>query len=158
MNFEQLHWRKNMVHSKNKTLKVLLDTNIIVDVMLEREPFYKASNEIMKLCHNKELKGYIAFHSFPNIWYILRKAGSDDMRRALLLSLVNFFDIPETNKKHIRDALYRTDFPDFEDCLQDESALSVQSDYIITRNKDDFKNSKVPAYLPEEFINLMAAL
>lgn len=144
-----------MNHFKNRAVRVLLDANIIIDVMLERAPFFAASNQIMELCHSKKLEGYIALHSIPNIWYVLRKAGSDEMIRSLLSALLDYFDIPKIEKIHVQAALSRIGFPDFEDCLQDESAFAVHADCIITRNKRDFAHSKVPAYLPEEFIEMM---
>ena len=52
---------------------VLIDTNVIIDFLITREPFFKSSSKVMEKCETGELKGYIAFHSVPNLWYILRK-------------------------------------------------------------------------------------
>ena len=54
-------------------MTVLIDTNVILDFLLTREPFYEAALKIVEKCASGELKGYIAFHSIPNLWYILRE-------------------------------------------------------------------------------------
>lgn len=63
---------------------VLIDTNVIIDFLMTREPFYKASSEIIDKCSRKELLGYIAFHSLTNLWYILRKV-PEDLRREWII-------------------------------------------------------------------------
>lgn len=144
-----------MESTENNQIKVLIDTNIILDVLLVRDDFFAASNKILNLCHENKIHGYIACHSIPTLWYILRKSGTEEMRRALISALLVYFDVPEMNKDLIRNALSRTDFKDFEDCLQDESAIKVNADYIVTRNKCDFEKSKIPAYYPEELIKIL---
>lgn len=71
---------------------ILVDTNVIIDYLLEREPFCDAAREIMRKCAEKELTGYLAFHSVPNLWYILRKV-PEDKRRKWLLDLCSFFQV-----------------------------------------------------------------
>lgn len=142
-----------MAHSKKN---IFIDTNIILDVLLKRRQFFADSLKILELCNRRQINGYISEHSVPTIWYILRKENSIDVCRKLIASLFEFLDVTSLNKEQFKNALSRIDFPDFEDCLQDESALKVQADYIITRNKGDYVTSKVPAYLPEEFIKLLA--
>jgi len=65
---------------------------------------------------------------------------------------LDFLQIANAKHENVRHALKRNDFPDFEDCLQDECALENHADYIITRNTDDFKNSSVPALTPADFL------
>lgn len=60
---------------------VLIDINVIIDFFITREPFYKTFMEIIEKCANKELTGYIVFHSIPNLWYILRKVPEDKRRK-----------------------------------------------------------------------------
>ncbi len=91
-------------------------------------------------------------HSISNIFYILRKQYSAEDRRRLILGILDFLQIANAKHENVRHALERTDFPDFEDCLQDECAIENHADYIITRNTDDFKNSSVPAFTPTDFL------
>lgn len=144
-----------MDHSENNIPKLLVDTNIILDVIFQRQPFYENSRKIFDLCCSEKVKGYLAFHTIPTIWYLMRRSGTDQMCRDFINSLLVFFDIPQTDKNQIQAAISRKDFSDFEDCLQDESAVCVNAGYIITRNKKDFSASKTTALLPEEFLKLL---
>lgn len=137
-------------------LNILIDTNVILDVYLQREPFAASSQEIFRSCFIKEYNGFLAVHSFTDIFYILRKDYTQEDLRKLMLSLTEFFEISSLDKQKIMNALHRSNFSDFEDCLQDECAAEFEMDYIITRNTRDFINSKVPAITPEEFIKLKA--
>lgn len=135
-----------------KVARLLIDTNVIMDVMLEREPFFEASKRILDICNTEGFKGYIAFHCLPTLWYLTRKAAPDNMRRAFLRNILSFLDVAGADKAAILAAVNNDAFPDFEDCLQDECAFSVDADYIITRNKKDFAAAKVQAVYPEEFV------
>lgn len=132
---------------------VLIDTNVILDILEKREPFYQASDEVLSLCAAKKLKGCIAVHSVSNIYYILRKHYSAKDRRRLLLGILDFLQIADASHENVRHALGRNDFADFEDCLQNECAMQHHADYIITRNTADFSNSNVPAVTPLEFLS-----
>ena len=131
---------------------VLIDTNVILDMLEKREPFYESSNDVLSLCASKKIKGCIALHSISNIFYILRKNYSAENRRHLLLGILKFLQVANSSHENVRHALERNDFPDFEDCLQDECARQNHADYIITRNTDDFSNSNVLAITPSDFL------
>ena len=131
---------------------VLFDTNIILDVLEKRAPFYDASKSVIERCVSGNVTGYIALHSVSNIFYILRKRYSAEDRRKLLLAILDLLQIADADHESVRNALQREDFSDFEDCLQDECAKQVRADYIITRNIDDFSNSSIPAITPSDFL------
>jgi len=133
-------------------MRVLIDTNIVLDILEKRDPFYEASNHVLSLCASKKINGYIAVHSISNIFYILRKHFSIGNRRRLLLGILDFLQIANVDHENVRHALERNDFTDFEDCLQDECAVQNNADYIITRNIDDFSNSSIPAITPSDFL------
>ena len=130
----------------------LIDLNIILDVLLKRLPFYENSLAVWNLCLSKKRKGALAAHTIPTLWYILRKEYTDAQRRELLSALFDYFEISSLNKEKIESALNRSDFKDFEDCLQDECAIDVEADCIVTRNKQDFETARTKVYTPEEFI------
>ena len=71
---------------------VLIDTNVIIDFLVARKPFYEASYEIVSRCISREINGYIAFHSIPNLWYILRKA-PEEQRREWLSDVCGFLQV-----------------------------------------------------------------
>ena len=135
-----------------KNITVLIDTNIFIDVLQDRIPFTDNSQAVIGLVTQKKIKGAVAAHSITNLWYILRKTHSDEERRNYLLSLFELFDVVSIDKNRLVAALEKSDFKDFEDCLQDECAYAINADYIITRDAKDFESSMVKALTPEEFL------
>lgn len=135
-----------------KNITVLVDTNIFIDVLQDRIPFTDNSQAVIGLVTQKKIKGAVAAHSITNLWYILRKTHSDEERRNYLLSLFELFDVVSIDKNRLVAALEKSDFKDFEDCLQDECAYAINADYIITRKAKDFESSIVKALTPEAFL------
>jgi len=137
---------------------ILIDTNVFLDVFLKRDPFYEDSNKILELCSQYNansiyrFSGGVAAHSIPTMWYILRKVYSDTDLRNLFEKMFQVFTIAGLDSNAILSALQRKDFPDFEDCLQDECATSIKADFIVTRNPKDYVNSRIPAMTPKEFL------
>lgn len=135
-----------------RDMVVLIDTNVIIDFLLKREPFDEAAAEIFQKCAEKKLTGYLAFHSIPNLWYILRKV-PENKRRAWLTDLCSIFQVTAASHDEVLKAVANDKFSDFEDCLQDRCAKSSGAQYIITRNVKDFSASEVTAISPEDFLN-----
>ena len=133
---------------------VLLDTNIILDIFMDREPYAEEARIIMTKCADREIIGYLAAHSIPNLFYILRKAYSQQERRRLIKNLCDVFYISDLNAEKIISAAENEEFLDFEDCLQEECAVEAMADYIVTRNPADYKKSRVKVMEPDEFIML----
>ena len=131
---------------------VLVDTNIFIDALANREPYADNAKKFLEKCAAREVTGILAAHSIPNMFYIFRKNFSQDERRFLLKNLCNIFKISDLNAKKILAALENEKFVDFEDCLQEECAVESMADYIVTRNPADFANSRVKVILPEEFL------
>lgn len=134
-------------------MTVLLDTNVLLDYLQARTDFQSAE-KIINLCADKKLTGFMAAHSVPDMYYILRKFFSDSARRDMILSLIDIAPVAEINHAKIVSALANINFSDFEDCLQDECAVAVFADYIITRNTQDFAQSAVSAITPDDFLAL----
>lgn len=120
----------------------------------ERENFVEQSSKILEMCAQKIIKGYIAFHSVSNIFFILRKKYSKSDRRELLKIILDILEVTGASHSQVRQAVEKEYFDDFEDCLQDECAKAVKADYIITRNKTDFSFSDTKAVTPEEFLEV----
>lgn len=136
-------------------MTILVDTNIILDVLMKREPYVESAQIIMAKCANREIIGYLAAHSIPNLFYILRKAYTIKERRRLIKNLCNVFRISDLNVKKILLAAENEEFSDFEDCLQEECAVEAMVDYIVTRNLDDYSKSRVKVVGPREFVALL---
>ena len=133
-------------------MRALIDTNILADLLLGRDPYYDIAYNILTLCADKKVSGYIAAHSIPNLFYILRNSMSKEERRAALKDICQIVKVEGIDSFKILSALDNEDFSDFEDCLQEECAVAVSADYIVSRNPKDFVSSRVPAILPNEFI------
>lgn len=131
---------------------VLIDTNVIIDFLMRREPYAQDAIDIVALCNKKQVDGYLAAHTIPNLFYIMRKDFSVVQRREMLNALCRIFKISGIDGHTILTALKNNDFEDFEDCLQMECAIETGAEYIITRNPADFVNSKIKVMEPGEFL------
>ena len=136
-------------------MKVLVDTNILIDYVLVRQPFFSSAERIVMLCDSKKPEGYIAAHTVMNMFFILRHDYKTEERKNILKELCEIFNVVGIDQKKIIASLENEDFSDVEDCLQTECAKSCGADYIVTRNVKDFQNSEVPAILPDEFLKLI---
>lgn len=134
-------------------MRVLIDTNVLLDVLMGRQPYYDISDNILKLCSDKKIEGYIAAHSITNMYYILRKHMPEDVRRKALLDVCRILKVEGIDSVKILSALQKEDFVDMEDCLQEECAMAISADYIVTRNIKDFAASEIPAIMPDEFLS-----
>lgn len=134
--------------------KILIDTNILLDYLLERDPFFEDAKKVILSCTDGDTKGCIAAHSISNIFFILRKDYTASERREILSSLCTIFDVEGIDKAKLLAGLANEEFSDFEDCLQMECAKSYGAEYIVTRNVADYSASEIKAILPSEYLEL----
>lgn len=134
--------------------KILIDTNVLIDYLLEREPFFEDAKDVILSCADGKVKGCIAAHSIPNMFFILRKDYSAKERREVLSNLCSIFDVEGIDKAKLLAGLTNEDFSDFEDCLQMECAKSYGADYIVTRNISDYSTSEIKAIMPKDYLEL----
>ena len=133
-------------------MKVLIDTNIALDVLLKRTPHYEKSAGILVLSEKREIDAYISASAMTDIYYITRKALKD--KRAtidLLRKLVNVVNMAAVTSDNINRAL-ELEWDDFEDSLQYMVGENLPVEYIITRNPRDFEHGSIKAITPEEFL------
>lgn len=138
-----------------KNTALLVDTNVIIDHILIRQPQYQDSFRIMSLCHQNQVKGYVAFHSLPSIWYTLRKVDAHQ-RRIALIEVTDFLEVVGAPHSEVVSAIKNENFLDFEDCLQEKCAVTAGADYIVTGNIKDFKTSSIPAVTPAEMLEILS--
>ncbi len=129
----------------------LIDTDILIDVALEREPFSEYSSKVIDYAETRSFHAFIAWHSIANFYYIVSSDLQNHPAKDFIKELLNFIQISPTKTK---DALYAgsLDVPDFEDALQIAAAKACNAKYIITRNVVHYKKSPVPATSPKDFI------
>lgn len=132
-------------------MKVFLDTNIIIDFYDERPSFFDAAAQIITMAYRKEIEIVVSATSFINAFYLLRKSYARKELQQAMLELTKLCTISDITKQMIVNSL-RSSHPDFEDAVQMESAMSVQADVIITRDKGHFNDSQIPAKTPSDFL------
>lgn len=132
-------------------MKVLIDTNVILDVLCNRLPFVEDAQKVFRLCEVNKITGYISALSIPNIIYIMRKELDADKISDILEKFSLIFTIADLKSSDLTKAV-KLGFDDYEDALQSVCASRIKADYIVTRNIKDFSGSKVTAIKPSELL------
>lgn len=143
MRQKQKGWQKSMV--------LLIDANIILDVLLARPDFVRESSLIWKLCETEQAKGYVSALTFANLVYIMRKQLTPDKIEDVLQRLGLIFEFTDLTSGDLSKAA-ALHWGDFEDAVQAVTAERVHANYIITRNVRDFTKSSVMAFTPSELL------
>ena len=133
--------------------KLLVDTNIVIDLLTKRAEFYEEAAVLFSSADKKEVRLAISSLTFANTNYILSKFTTPKQSREILRKFKVLVEILNLDDKIIELALSDDDFPDFEDGLQYYSAIENQIDVIITRNKKDFKNSQISVLTAKEYLS-----
>lgn len=132
-------------------MRVLIDTNVILDVLCNRQGFVEEASKVFKFCEVNKIEGYISAISVPNIVYILRKELDAEKTKKILDQLSLIFKISDLKSDDLKKAANLM-FDDYEDALKSVCASRIKANYIITRNIKDFTNSKVAAIKPSELL------
>lgn len=135
-------------------MKILIDTNIIIDTLTSREPFRESAEQIFMLAANQIEDMYITASSATDIYYLVRKhLHNTEQSKNTMSKLYQLFGILDVTASDCQDALL-LDMKDYEDAVISCCAKRNQMDYIVTRNIKDYEHSKVKVLLPDEFIRL----
>ena len=132
-------------------MRLLIDGNIILDVLQNREPHVVDSAKIWKLCETDQVEGYVSGLTFSNLVYIMRKELSPEKINEVFKNLGLIFQFTNLTVSDLTKAAEQQ-WDDFEDALQAATAERIHADNIITRNVKDFKKSKIVAFTPTEFL------
>ena len=131
---------------------VFIDTNILIDLLANREPFSKFAIEIFDKAEKNKVKLYTSSHAYATTYYLLKKHLKEAELRVILISLLDFISIIAVDLPVIRRSLL-SDHKDFEDAIQIFAANTIKSlDFIVTRNVKDFKNAGVAVVPPDELL------
>lgn len=131
--------------------KLLVDTNIVIDLLSKREEFFQEAQELFTLADNNEIVLFVSSLTFANTHYLLSKYQKLDEARKTLIKFKVLVNVAALDDKIVELALV-SNFKDFEDAIQYHTALENEVDIIITRNKKDFKNSKLPVMTAKEYL------
>ena len=134
-----------------KTL--FIDTNIVIDLLAKREPFYEEAAKLFSLADKKKINLIVSSLTFANTNYILSKMTNSTTAREVLTKFKVLVTVAALNDKIIELALNDKSFSDFEDGLQYYMAMENEADIIITRNLKDFKNSILPVITAQTYLS-----
>lgn len=132
-------------------MKIVIDTNIVLDTIGKRQPFFKQSRNVMQLVAQRKMDGAITANTVTDIAYLLRKHIGQDSIKTALRNLMDMLAVLEVNRSLCLKAF---DIPitDYEDALLAACAQHWKADYIVTRNCKDFAGSPVKAMVPKDFL------
>jgi predicted nucleic acid-binding protein len=137
--------------------RVFLDTNVLLDILLRRDPFYAAAAMIWLKVESRELEGLVSLPSLGTIFYLTRKSADLNTARQTLSTICRVLQVADSPGQAGHMAL-QSHIPDFEDALQYAIATLAGADCLVTRNPSDFpKRGKVPVLTPEEFLKMEPA-
>ena len=132
-------------------MKVLIDTNVILDVLCDRKDFVLDSARVWKSCEAGLFEGYVSALSIPNIVYIMRKELDPQRTQEIIAQLLLIFKITDLKSSDLVKAANMLG-SDYEDAVQMCQAVRMKADFIATRNIRDLKESKIPALTPGELL------
>ncbi len=136
-------------------MKILLDTNVILDIFLKRLPFYEKSKAALDLANYEEIDIYVSASTITDIYYITNRHLKDhNATRKHIINLLQTVHISSVTENEITKALDLL-WSDFEDAVQYSVAFNNKIDIIVTRNPFDYKQSDIPIYTPQELMEMI---
>lgn len=134
-------------------MRALVDTNVFLDVLLDRKEWVEKSREVLNRLEQRPGSGWISWHTLSNLYYIGRKTAGEQKTRHSLRRILASFEVCPADSRVAATAM-ELDMADFEDALQVAAGRAAKADIIITRNTQDFKNSPIPAMSPEQALKM----
>ena len=132
--------------------KVFVDSDIVLDLLSGRQPHYNHAAELFSLADEGSVKIFVSSLSFANVNYILSKQYTADQTRKKLLKFKTLVSVLSVGDKTIELAL-ASDFKDFEDAIQYNTAIENDLNTLLTRNLKDFKKSEITVLTAEQYLN-----
>ena len=134
-------------------IKAFIDSDVILDLLAKREPHYIHAAKLFTLIDRREIRAYTSPLVFANLHYLLKKLTSNSSALKSLRKLKTFVDISQIDERIIEQSL-NSEFSDFEDAIQYFTAVNNGISLILTRNKTDYKKSKITISTPGEFLTV----
>ncbi len=130
--------------------RVLFDTDVILDFLLERQPFFTEATTALNTVSQGKAIGFVSAHSVTTLFYVLSRKVGSDKGKEIICDLIKNLSVASVTENTIKLAL-TSKFRDFEDAVAHYAALEEKVSVIVTRNIKDFSNGEIPAVLPEVF-------
>ena len=135
-------------------VRVLFDTNVLIDFLLDRAPFAESAADLLSRADRGQIQGLACADSFTTIFYLVQKAIGRDAARRHISSLLSVLDVAPVNRATLEHAA-ESGMRDFEDAVVVESARQANVDCIVTRNERDFAGSRVTVHSPGALLALL---
>ncbi len=135
-------------------MRILFDTNVILDVLLDREPFSSTAAKLFSKVETGEITGYVCATTITTLHYISSKVIGADSAIEEINKLLMLFEVAPVNRA-VLDAALTSGFKDFEDAVVHASGVYKETQGIVTRDFDSFKKSKINVYSPEELLLML---
>lgn len=135
-------------------IKALLDTDVNLDFILQRQPFFADADRIFLRCSNGDFEAYVCDITPVNIFYIGRKELGRQPTVQAIADLLKLAKVCTVDKNILQTALI-SPITDYEDAVQHECAVAENLDAIVTRNTKHYKNSSIKVYSPDEFLRVL---
>jgi predicted nucleic acid-binding protein len=135
-------------------VKLLLDINVLLDVLLDREPWSEAASQLLSAVESTEAQGFVAPHTLPTIYYVMTQSRDRSVAAAAVTDLLRILDVAPLTKADYQEAL-ALPITDFEDAIQAAAASNLGVDYLVTRNAKDFRGASVPVSDPATVLALL---
>jgi predicted nucleic acid-binding protein len=132
--------------------KLFLDTNVVIDLLGGREPFYESVAKIATLADKGKIQLIVSALTYSTVFYLLSKFEDKEVVKEKMRKFKVIAETSDLTDKVIDKGL-ASKFRDFEDSLQYYCAIGAESSILITRNEKDFKESELPVFTPDEYLN-----
>jgi predicted nucleic acid-binding protein len=137
-------------------LKILLDTNIVIDVLMDRIPFSDSAADLFSKVEDGTIIGYLCGTTITTVYYLASNAVGAARAQEEIKKLLNLFEVAPVNR-HVLEAALVADFNDFEDAVIHEAACHIGADAIVTRNQKVFKKSRISVYSSEQMVHILTS-
>ncbi len=136
-------------------MKILFDTNIILDVLLNRKPFVELSANLVSSVENKTIEGYLCATTITTFDYLISKSRNRETAKIEIQKLLTLFQIADVNSTVLTMAI-NSGFTDFEDAVQYFSGKCSNVDGLVSRNTKDYKKAILPIYTPDDLWSIIS--
>lgn len=137
-------------------MKILLDTNIVLDVLMDRLPYSDTATVLFSKVEDGTIIGYLCCTTITTVFYLASKTVGAARAHQEIKKLLSLFEVAPVNR-HVLESALELDFNDFEDAVIHEAACHIGVDAIITRNQKDFKKSRISVYSSEEMVKILVS-
>ena len=135
-------------------MKLLLDVAVLLDVVLERDPWARPGAELLAALETKQAEGFVAAHTLPTVYYVVAKSQDRATATTAMHDLLRIVDVVPVERQDLYYALSLR-ISDFEDAVQAAAAFRIDADYLVTRNERDFKGTSIATATPSTVVSLL---